>query len=210
MKRKLQDIWNKAPPDYYQRGVESNFLQRLWHTEKISKLGQIIGDREFNNILDVGCASGFMTSKIALMFPKAKVTGVDAYSKAINMAKKLYPSIVFKCADAHSLPYRANSFDLVVFYETIEHVLKPKVVLEEIQRVMKKGGVAIIAMDSGNWLFRIVWFIWERTKGKAWRGSHLHPFHHEELEKLIKSCGFKIESKFFTHFGMEVVFVLNK
>ena len=208
--KRLGDIWGKVPLDYYQRGVKNNFLQRLWHAEKTSKLKKIIGDQKPKSILDVGCASGYMTNEIALMFPKSKTVGIDVYSKAVKAAQKRYPEVTFKCADAHSLPFPTNRFDLVVSYETIEHVINPRIFLKEIKRVMKKDGVAVVVMDSGNWLFRAVWFIWERTKGKVWRGAHLHPFHHKKLEKLIRSCGFRIESKIFTHIGMEVVFVLKK
>ncbi len=35
-KHKLYNIWNQVPVDYYQEGIERNFLQRLWHTNKIN------------------------------------------------------------------------------------------------------------------------------------------------------------------------------
>ncbi len=132
------------------------------------------------------------------------------YQKAIEYAKKRYPQITFLVADAHKLPFKANSFDLVVSYETIEHVTDPPKILAEIRRVLKDNGLTIIAMDSGNWLFRIVWFIWERSKGKIWQGAHLHPFHHTELEQTIKDSRFIVKEKIFTHLGMEVTFVLKK
>ena len=48
-------------------------------------------------------------------------------------------------------------------------------------------GVFILAMDSGSWLFRVVWFIWENTTGKVWKGAHLHPFNHEQLGSRMGS-----------------------
>ncbi len=65
-------------------------------------------------------------------------------------------------------------------------------------------------MDSDSLLFRLVWFIWENSKGKIWKGAHLHPFHHTELEKLIQDSGFKIKDKIFSFLGMEVTFLLSK
>jgi len=73
-----------------------------------------------------------------------------------------------------------------------------------------KDGQAIIAMDSGNLLFRIIWWFWEKTFGNVWHGAHLHPFQHRDLEKVIKEVGFKITKKHFSHLGMEVSFVLRK
>lgn len=207
---KLYHIWNKVPADYYQEGVKDNFFQWLWHTHKITLAKKIIKNIDFLNCLDIGCASGFMTSEIYKAYPHARYWGVDIYDKAIEFAKKNYPHINFKKASATKLPFKDENFDLILCFETIEHVEDPKICLMEIKRILKKNGTAIITMDSGNLLFRIVWWFWEKTKGKVWQGAHLHPFHHNQLEKLIKSCGFKIKKKIFSFFGMEVTFILQK
>lgn len=208
--KKLPDIWKQAPPDYYDQGIKSNLLQYLWHTQKIRTLKKIIIKKNYPKILDIGCASGLMTNKIASFFPESKVVGVDIYSNAIDFAKSKYPQISFNIADIHKLPFASGSFDLIICCETIEHVLNPKKALSEIYRVIKKDGIVIIAMDSGNLLFRLIWWFWEKTKGKVWQGAHLHPFHHLELEEVIQSAGFKIKRKHFSHLGMEVSFVLWK
>ena len=98
----------------------------------------------------------------------------------------------------------------MICYETIEHVTKPLAALKEMGRVLSKNGKLILTMDSGSLLFRIVWYIWENTKGSVWKGAHLHPFNHNQLEGLIKKAGFKIQRKIFSHLGMEVTFELTK
>ncbi|MBI2196909.1 class I SAM-dependent methyltransferase [Candidatus Daviesbacteria bacterium] len=206
---RLYNTWSKVPVNYYQNGVKNNFFQWLWHDTKIKLAKKIIKDLEFNNCLDVGCASGFMVSEIAKAFPGASYYGVDVYDKAIDSAKKTYPGIDFKIASAERIPYKKTFFDLILFYETIEHVEKPDKCLKEIRRVLKENGTLILTMDSGSLLFRIVWFIWENTKGRVWRNAHLHPFHHNQLEDLIKKSGFIIQDKIFSFLGMEVTFVLS-
>ena len=206
----LYEIWNQVPTTYYQQGVKGNLFQYLWHSHKIKLAKRILSKLKFDNCLDVGCASGYMISEIFKTFPQAKYFGVDVYDKAIEYAKITYPNIEFKIASADKLPFKNDYFDLILFYETIEHVENPKECLKEIKRVLKKGGTLILTMDSGSWLFRLVWFIWENTKGKIWQGAHLHPFHHKELEKLIQDSGFKIKDKIFSFAGMEVTFILSK
>lgn len=208
-KHRLYDVWNKVPVNYYQNGVKNSFFQWFWHTHKINLAKKIIKDLKFKNCLDVGCASGFMVSEIAKSYP-ALYFGVDVYDKAITAAKVRYPSINFKVASAQKLPFKDNFFDLILFYETIEHVENPLACLQEIKRVLKKDCTLILTMDSGSLLFRVVWFIWENTKGKVWRNAHLHPFTHRELEKLIKKANFKIKQKIFSFLGMEVTFILTK
>lgn len=206
----LYKVWDRIPVTYYQKGVENNFFQYFWHTQKIKLAKRILSSLKFNNCLDVGCASGYMISQIAKIFPNAKYIGVDIYDKAIEYAKKAYPNINFKVASADRLPFEDNTFDVILFYETIEHVENPQECLKEIRRVLKKDGTLILTMDSGSLLFKLVWFVWENTKGKVWQGAHLHPFHHTALEQLIQSSGFKIKDKIFSFLGMEVTFVLSK
>ena len=209
-KRELTKIWNQVPPDYYQKEIAKSQLKRYWHTQKINTFKKLVGRRRFGKILDVGSASGRMANEISKIFPKAKITGVDTYQKAICYGKKTYPHIKFLIADAHKLPFRTNSFNLVICYEVIEHLVNPIRALKEIKRVLKKDGRAIVAMDSGNWLFRVVWWVSEKTISSVWQNAHLHPFKHTELEATIKKSGLKIVKKHFSHFGMEVSFFLRK
>ena len=84
------DIIEQVPPDYYQLGVENNVLQRVWHTRKLEiVLGNIKNYPE--QILDVGCASGWFLSRVKKKFPKAKCVGIDLYKDAIKFGKKKYP-----------------------------------------------------------------------------------------------------------------------
>lgn len=207
---KLYHIWDKVPTDYYQRGVKENYLQWIWHTHKINLARKLIKSVNFKNCLDIGCASGFMISEICKTYPHARYFGIDVYDKAIQFARKNYPYINFKIASADKLPFKNNSFDLVLCFETIEHVEDPKTCLLGIKRILKRNGAFILTMDSGNILFRIVWWFWVRTTGRVWQDAHIHPFHHSQLEELIADSGFKIKKKILSFLGMEVTFVLNK
>lgn len=207
---KFYNIWNQVPVTYYQKGIKHNILQKIWHTKKINLAKTILSQIEFKKCLDIGCASGYMTNQISNIFPNAEYFGIDIYDKAISYAKKTYQHINFKVAFAEKLPFKDKSFDLILFYETIEHVENPLEALLEAKRALNEKGTLLLTMDSGNFLFRIVWFVWEKTKGKVWQGAHIHPFHHNELKKLIKKAKFKIIKKIFSHLGMEVTFVLRK
>lgn len=206
----FEKILSAVPLDYYQKATKKNLLQRYWHGTKINFAIKLLKDLPFQNCLEVGCASGYMISSIQKKFPKVHFTAIDAYDKAVDYAKEKYPQIVFKCAEAEKLPFKNNSFDVLLCYEVIEHVRDPQKAMNEMKRVMKEEGNLILAMDSGNLAFRIIWFFWEKTFGRAWQGAHLNAYHHTELEALIKKSNFKIKQKHFTHFGLEIVYVLGK
>lgn len=205
----LETIWAQVPPDYY---FKLNYFQNLWHEWKwmILKYLMTRNNQQPKKILEVGCAAGHLTALIASVFPKAEVIGIDVYKDAVVEAKARYPKLKFLVADAHKLPFKNQSFDLVVSSETIEHVVDPSLMLSEIKRVLKPKGHAIVEMDSGSLLFRCIWFVWSNFgKGRVWHDAHLHPFRGGELESLILTRGFNITEKQFSHFGMAVSFLLT-
>lgn len=202
-------VIEQVPPDYYQQGVKNSILQRLWHTNKLKVVLNLIPNSP-KKILDVGCASGWFISEIAKIFPNAKCYGVDIYDRAILFGKKAYPHIQFAVADAHSLPFKNESFDLVVCTEVLEHVDNPKDALLEIKRVLKKEGVAIIELDSGSALFSIVWFLWKKIHGRVWNDAHIHSFNVNKLERIIVSSGFTILKKKKFNLNMAMAFSIRR
>lgn len=209
MRQKNHHIIEQVPVDYYQKGIATNVFQKVWHNNKLKKVLDLIQNSP-KKILDVGCASGWFLSRIAEEFPKAKCYGIDVYDKGVRYAKKIYPKIEFKVADAHKIPYKNNIFDLVICTEVLEHLDNPKSAILEIKRVLKKDGLAVIELDSGNLLFSIVWYLWRKFAGKVWKDSHLHSFNIEKLEKMIQSCDLKILRKQKFNIGMAMIFLLKK
>ena len=215
MKRKFknfEEIWRQVPPDYYQKGVENNVFQWIWHTWKWSSMEKFFIDlkKKPAKILDVGCASGFLTSRIAGFFPLSESFGVDSYKEAIRFGQKSYPNIKFRYGDAHKLPFKNGSFDLITCIETLEHLENPEEAICEMYRCLKNAGYILIGQDTDNLLFKTIWMIWTKRRGKVWHNSHLHPYSPKRLEKLIKECGLRIIKKRFSHLGMEVFFLIQK
>ena len=205
-KKRLVEIWAQVPADYYDKGIKRNPLQKLWHTKKLAEVLKLL-PKDAKKVLDIGCSSAVLTAEIAKQLKNSKVAGIDSYREAIDFAKSKYPHLELKVADAHKLPYKDKSFDLVVCTETLEHVTDPKKSLLEMKRVLKKGGKAIISMDSGSLLFRTIWFFWTKSKGRVWENAHLHEFSAALLEGLIKESGFKITKRNYSHMGMSIIFL---
>lgn len=202
-------IIQQVPVDYYQVSIKNNFLQQIWHTNKLKNVLNYIPISS-KKILDVGCASGWFVFQVAKAFRKARCFGIDIYKEAIAYAQKEYPHIEFKVADAHKIPYKSSAFDTVICTEVLEHVDDPEAVLLEIKRVLKKRGRLAVELDSASLLFSIVWFAWRKFNGKVWNESHVHSFNIKKLEKLAKKCGFLVVEKKHFNLGMAMVFVLEK
>lgn len=95
------------------------------------------------DILDLGCAGGFMAE--ALAERGASVTGIDPAEEAIETAKQrakqVGQDIRYDTGVGEALPYDDGSFDTVVCVDVLEHVSDLTKVVSEIARVLRPGGM---------------------------------------------------------------------
>lgn len=190
-------LHENVPPDWYERSIKNNLLQRYWHNKRFNEVSKLIEPAK--SVLDIGCADGTFTKVIFGKTKAEKLIGVDVLKTSIDYVKKRFAGnkkMKFKIADAHNLPFGANEFDAVFCLEALEHVLDPLKVLQEIYRVLKKRGYAVLLVPSENWLFHsAVWPLWQMVPGKnIWKHSHLHNFSNGYLEELLEKSGFKAEA----------------
>lgn len=153
-------------------------------------------------VLDIACGEGYGS---ALMAKTAKsVIGVDISDECILHASSAYnttdyPNLLFQKGEAERIPAHDNSFDVVVSFETIEHISadSQKIFLAEVKRVLKKGGLFIISTpDQDNYSNRY---------------EHVNEFHLHELKrdefKALLSQNFAYAQ--FYEQGFEVISLLT-
>lgn len=92
-----------------------------------------------SKILDVGCGKGFMLYDFIRLVPGITVSGIDISEYAINNAKEEVKEFL-QVGDAQSIPFRDNTFDLVISITTVHNLDKAdcKKALQEIERVSKR------------------------------------------------------------------------
>jgi SAM-dependent methyltransferase len=97
-------------------------------------------------VLDAACGEGYGTAMIANA-GAAQAVGVDLDAKAVEHAQKRY-GLDFRQGDVKNLPVEDSSFDLVVSFETIEHVSEGVRVISEFRRVLTDDGLLVISTPN--------------------------------------------------------------
>ncbi|MCX6799863.1 MAG: class I SAM-dependent methyltransferase [Candidatus Falkowbacteria bacterium] len=100
-------------------------------------------------VLDIACGSGY-GSQILALAGAAQVIGVDIDKQAIDLAnsKNQSKNINYINSDATKLNLGNESIDVIVSFETIEHLKNPEEYLKELKRVLKVDGIALISTPN--------------------------------------------------------------
>lgn len=104
-------------------------------------------------VLDLGCAFGFATLKLA--GKGYQTVGVDTSARYIAQAKRRHPTGEYILCSAETLPLTDASFDGVLFLDVLEHVTSEEAVVSEIRRVLKPGGTLIISVPHRGLLSKL-------------------------------------------------------
>ncbi len=197
----------------------SETRRRFW--PDLAFLLELVRDGE--KILDAGCGNGRLLEGI---WRKVNYVGLDSSPTLIKYAKEKYggrPGVKFLVGDVLNLPFKDESFEKVFAIALFHHIpsfeFRLKAV-EEIKRVLKPGGLAIITVWNLwqlKYLPYLVWsffkdfllgfridfrdtFIpWKRGRSKVFR--YVHAFTLKELEKLLKRAGLMVKKSGYTRRG---------
>lgn len=101
-------------------------------------------------VADTSCGIGYGIDHIAKKSKPTKAVGLDISIKALKYGKKHFknPPINFVCSDVTRLPFRRHQFDVVISFETIEHIPKYEEFLKEILRILEDDGKFVVSTPN--------------------------------------------------------------
>ncbi|MCM8783413.1 MAG: class I SAM-dependent methyltransferase [Candidatus Omnitrophica bacterium] len=109
----------------------------------LDKIIEIMNEEKRGIVLDIGCGDGdysFGIKKLGF-----QVTALDIDDKRFRYKDEIE---FIKCDITKGLPFSDNSFDYVLFLEVIEHLYNPYFVIQEINRLLKPGGLIILSTPN--------------------------------------------------------------
>jgi SAM-dependent methyltransferase/uncharacterized protein YbaR (Trm112 family) len=101
-----------------------------------------------SKILECGCGPGFLSKLIKKWFPTVDLYSCDyEYDLIYSVKKELGYTNVFQ-ANAQEIPVRSNTIDVVISFHMVEHLEKPSLFFDNVNRVLKPGGYLIYATPN--------------------------------------------------------------
>lgn len=190
-------IYDKIADQWWSEEVRWIRILRNLAKGRLSWFDQAL-DWRGKEVLDLGCAGGFMAEAIAQR--GAKVTAIDPAQKAIEIARihaeREQLSIKYDVGVGENLPYADQTFDIVVCVDVLEHVSDLNQVINEITRVLKPGGYLAYDTINRNLLARFATItLAEDILGILPRGTHdpnlfIKP---SELKGVMEKAGLTVE-----------------
>lgn len=101
-------------------------------------------------ILDHGCGFGFDLDLYSKQRSDARLFGFDVSAHMLRNISRRGVRARVALAFAEALPFPDGFFDFVASHEVLEHVPNPKMAFQEMARVLKPGGRAVITTPNGD------------------------------------------------------------
>jgi len=169
-------------------GVEGTEVRKLaaledrhwWYKERRALLARELKRLRPGRALDIGAAGGGNT-RVLRSFGWSALA-LEYGSEGAEVARERGLDVIR--ADARCLPMATDSADLVIAFDILEHIEEDHLAASEIARVLRPGGIALIAVPCDMSL----WSAHDVAVG------HVRRYTRETLREVLVKAGFTIET----------------
>jgi 2-polyprenyl-3-methyl-5-hydroxy-6-metoxy-1,4-benzoquinol methylase len=169
-----------------------------WNMRRLSIFNQGMkiasGFRKLNRILDVGSGEGFFLS--LCLANGWEVFGVEVNSELIKFTEEKVNIKVFN-GPLEDARFPENHFDVVTFWNVLEHLSEPDTVLRETYRILRPGGGILVRFPNATFhvncrrVFVKVYKFWKGIKRFHYSVIHSYSFSLSTISKYLKNAGFR-------------------
>ena len=133
-------------------------------------------------ILDIGCSTGYNLALLRHRMPRATLLGADCVRRPLEKLGAAMPDLPLFQFDVTHCPLENDSVDGVVLLNILEHIENDARAVQQIYRILRPGGVAVIEVPAGPRLFDI----YDRKL------LHFRRYRLGDLTRMLRHFGFEI------------------
>jgi ubiquinone/menaquinone biosynthesis C-methylase UbiE len=168
---------------YFNKHQSANPLVRMLVNRYRLALQRLMMDLPVRSALEIGSGEGHILTYIHKVRPDIYLVGSDITLEIILLGSMQAKTARWCVARAEELPFRDNSFELVVACEVLEHLADPEVVLAELQRLSKQYCVVSVPNEP-------LWRVLNMVRGKYLRDwgntpGHMHNWSPRSISRLV-------------------------
>ena len=132
------DVFSTVPDRSIRDGAEVKVIERIHGSYVFGRRTRVLGDHlaelipKDSCVLDVGCGDGLLASLITQKRPDVTLRGIDVLVRS----QTYIPVDEF---DGRVMPFADNSFDVVMFVDTLHHTHDPMILLREAVRLARRA-----------------------------------------------------------------------
>lgn len=179
---------------HYTAGGSTNGEDGAALAAKLVRL--VSGLSKVRSICDLGCGNGHLCGLLAEA--SLQVTGVDASESGLNLARAAVGERArFVCARIDAgLPSKLGvRFDAVISSDVIEHLYRPRDLVECARELLNPGGWLIIGTPYHGYLKNLAISVlgrWDAHHTVDWEGGHIKFFSVKTLSRMVMEGGFDV------------------
>ena len=174
----VKQFFNNTANEY------DSYRNRVYLKKSIKKIEKILIKFNLLNkerILDLGVGTGSLLNYLIKNYNYKTIYGIDISEEMIKISRKKIQNGILKVSSAEEIPFDENFFDLLICIDVLEHVKDPIKVIQEITRVLKNGGIAILSTPNPFWA--PIMYLAEKLKLKVKEGDHKFIFLNSLINK---------------------------
>ncbi|MDG1818951.1 MAG: malonyl-ACP O-methyltransferase BioC [Porticoccaceae bacterium] len=150
-------------------------------------LSDLSPDDALDNVIDLGCGTGYHSPQLQKHYANAEVIGVDISAAMLAYAATQYPQGHWLCADAEDLPFEDNSQSLVFSNFALQWCEDLDQLAAQLYRVLKPQGQLCFAVPGPETLKELR-SAWQQVDGRV----HVNRFNSLlDWQSALQSAGFK-------------------
>lgn len=147
-------------------------------------------------VLDVGCARGHFLRELSRKTGRTVLTGVDVSPGMVEHGRREF-GMDLRCGAVEEVDLLPDHFGLITMFDVLEHLARPRAVLEKLLSRLRPGGWLVLEVPSETTAFRVLarWAFRAtrcRLRGpieQLYHRSHLSYFTKSSLQRILRAAG---------------------